>query len=173
MQAITLHWFATQMQSMTEAYFLQKNLPDFERAKFRLLLLPWISKFYLSKFIFIGSPLLWFVLVCKTPEFWRWKLWDQNFVPFDSGMIHIKENKKPNSAFFIDLRIKFVWSHGLQLLKKGLYWNNEELISTFKNLQPSKLGKIHIDFFSFWLILTNVSSDIKRVIKIKAASIWI
>ena len=38
MQAITLHWFATQMQSMTEAYFLQKNLPDFERAKFRLLL---------------------------------------------------------------------------------------------------------------------------------------
>ena len=33
----------------------------------------------LSKFIFIGSP-LWSILVCKIPKFWRWKLWDQNFV---------------------------------------------------------------------------------------------
>ena len=49
-----------------------------------------ISK--MSKFVFMGSP-LWSILVCKIHEFWKWKLWDQNFVPFVSGKIHIKESK--------------------------------------------------------------------------------
>ena len=63
----------------------------------------------LSKFIFI--------LVhsdCKIPEFWWWKLWDQNFVPFDSGNIETNESKKSSFTFSIELRSKFVWSHGLQ-----------------------------------------------------------
>ena len=66
----------------------------------------------MSKFIFMGSPLC-SILVCKIPEFWSRKLWDQNFVQFDSGNINIKENKKPGFAFSIGLRTKFVWSHGL------------------------------------------------------------
>ena len=36
------------------------------------------------KFIFMGFP-LWFILVGKIPEFWRWKLWDENFAPCNSG----------------------------------------------------------------------------------------
>ena len=66
----------------------------------------------LSKFIFIAL-LLWFILVCKIPEFWSWNLWDQNFVPFDSANIHIKESKKPSFTCSIKLRTKFVWSHVL------------------------------------------------------------
>ena len=52
----------------------------------------------MSKFVFMGSP-LWSILVCKIPEFWRWKLWNQNLVPFDSGNIHIKESKEPGLHF--------------------------------------------------------------------------
>ena len=69
----------------------------------------------MSKFIFMGSP-LWFILVCKLPEIWRWKLWDQNFLLFNSGNIHIKESKKPGFTFSIELRTAFVWSHGLYSL---------------------------------------------------------
>ena len=72
----------------------------------------------LSKFIFIGSP-LWSILVCKIPELWRWKLWDQNFVSFKSGYKQIKKSKKPGFTFSLELRTKFVWSHSLwQLLAK-------------------------------------------------------
>ena len=60
----------------------------------------WIWK--LSKFTFMGSR-FWSILVCKIPEFWRWKLWDQNFVPFVSGNIHIKETKKTGFTFAIQL----------------------------------------------------------------------
>ena len=69
----------------------------------------------MPKFVLMGSP-LWSILVCKIPEFWRWKLWDQNFVPFDSGNIHIEESKEPDFTFSIELRTKFVWSHSLTLL---------------------------------------------------------
>ena len=58
----------------------------------------------LLKLIFMGSP-LWFTLVYKIAEFWRWKLWDQNFDPLDSGNIHIKESKRPGFTFSIELRI--------------------------------------------------------------------
>ena len=61
-----------------------------------------------------GVP-LWSILVCKIHEFWRWKLWDQNFVSFDSRNIYIKESTKPGFTFSIALRTKFVWSHGLWL----------------------------------------------------------
>ena len=40
------------------------------------------------------SP-LWSILVFKIHGFWRWKQWDQNFVPLDSGIIHINESKNP------------------------------------------------------------------------------
>ena len=66
----------------------------------------------MSKFVFMGCP-LWFGLVCKIPEFWRWKLWDQNFSLFNSGNIHIEGCKEPDFIFSIELRTKFVWSHGL------------------------------------------------------------
>ena len=59
----------------------------------------------LSKFIFMGSHLC-SILVCKIPEFWRWKLWDQNFVPFGLGNIHNKESKKPGFNFSIELKAK-------------------------------------------------------------------
>ena len=62
-----------------------------------------------SKFNFVGSY-LWFILICKISEFSRWKLWDQNFVPFPSGNIHIKESKKPSFTFSIELRTKLLWS---------------------------------------------------------------
>ena len=80
--------------------------------QFKLCL--WYSFLYLKnvKIHFHGSPLC-SILVCKIPEFWSRKLWDQNFVQFDSGNINIKENKKPGFAFSIGLRTKFVWSHGL------------------------------------------------------------
>ena len=51
-------------------------------------------------------------------EFWRWKLWYQNTIPFVSGNIHIRESKKLGFTFSIEpnfLRTKFVWSHGLKL----------------------------------------------------------
>ena len=50
------------------------------------------------------SP-LWPILVCKIPGFWRWKLWDQDFVPFDPGNIQIEENKKTGFTFSIKLKI--------------------------------------------------------------------
>ena len=65
----------------------------------------------LSKFSFVGV-LLSSILVCKIPEFWRCKMWDQSFASFDSGNIHIKESKKPGFTFSFELRTKLVWSHG-------------------------------------------------------------
>ena len=67
----------------------------------------------LSKFILTGSP-LWSILVCKIPEFWMWKLWDQNFVSFDSGNIHFQKSKNLGFTFSIELRTKFVWSYSLR-----------------------------------------------------------
>ena len=78
----------------------------------------WYSFLYLKfvKIHFHKVP-IWSTLVCKMPEFRRWKLWDQNFVPFNSGNIHIKESKKKTGfTFSIQLRNKFVWSHGLRCL---------------------------------------------------------
>ena len=69
----------------------------------------------MSKFIFMWSPLR-SIRACKIPEFWWWKLWDQNFVPFDSGNIQIEESKEPSFIFSIELRSKFVWSHNLLTL---------------------------------------------------------
>ena len=52
---------------------------------------------------FSRSPLR-FILVCKIPEFWRWKLWDQNFVPFNLGNIHMKKISETGFTFSIELR---------------------------------------------------------------------
>ena len=60
----------------------------------------------------MGSP-LWSILVFKIPEFFRWKLGDQNFVPFNSGNIRIKKSKEPGFTFSIELRTKSSLSHGL------------------------------------------------------------
>ena len=64
----------------------------------------------MSKFIFMGSLF---------GPFWSAKntwilLWHQNFVPFDSENIRIKESKKPGFTFSVELRNKFVWAHGLK-----------------------------------------------------------
>ena len=40
----------------------------------------------------------------EIPEFWMWKLWDQNFVSFDLGNLHIEDSKKPLFNFSIELR---------------------------------------------------------------------
>ena len=68
---------------------------------------------------FDDSP-IWSILVCKIPEF---KLWDYNFVLFDSENIYIKEIKKPSFTFSIKLRAKFVWLHG-PLWSHGLLGKN-------------------------------------------------
>ena len=54
----------------------------------------WYSFLYLKilKIHFHGVP-FWSILVYKILEFWRRKLWDENFVLFDSGKIHITESK--------------------------------------------------------------------------------
>ena len=61
------------------------------------------------------------ILVCKILEFCRCKLWDQNFVSFDSGNIRIKECKKPGFIFSFVLKTKFVWSYDLLLLVPECY----------------------------------------------------
>ena len=66
----------------------------------------------LAKFIFMRFPLR-SILACKIHNSWRWKLWDQNFVPFDSGNIQIKESKETGFTFSIETRTKFFWSHSL------------------------------------------------------------
>ena len=75
-----------------------------------------IAKIYFHEVLFLS------ILVCKIPDFWRCKLWDQNFVSFDSGNIHIKESKKTGFTFSFQLRTKFVWSHGLLLLVPECYF---------------------------------------------------
>ena len=62
----------------------------------------WIWK--LSKSIFTGSP-FWPILVCKILEFRSWKLWDQIFLPLDSGNMHIEEIKRNRFFFSVELRI--------------------------------------------------------------------
>ena len=56
------------------------------------------------KIHFHGVTLL-SILVCKIPEFSRWKLWEKDFLPFDSGNIDIEKNEKPGFTFSIALRI--------------------------------------------------------------------
>ena len=51
----------------------------------------WYSFLYLKiNKIHFHEVLLSSILVSKIPAFWRCKLWNQNFVSFDSGNIHIK-----------------------------------------------------------------------------------
>ena len=69
-----------------------------------------------------GLPFLSSVLVCKIPEFWRCKLWDQKFASFDSENINIKESEKRGFTFSIKMRTKFVWSPGLLLLVPECYF---------------------------------------------------
>ena len=93
----------------------------------------------LSKFIFVGSP-IWFILVSKILEFWRWKLWDKNFVPFHSGNIHIRESKKTGFTFSIELKAKFVWTHGLLLL--DFENGDKNILNTWANpVTPKKIWK--------------------------------
>ena len=70
----------------------------------------------LSKFIFMRSA-LWSILVCKIPEFWRWKLRNQNVFPFDSGNMHIEKSKKPGFTFSIGLRIN-------SKISRAISWSN-------------------------------------------------
>ena len=49
----------------------------------------WFLYLKIVKIHFHGV-LLSSILVCKIPEFWRCKLWNQNFVSFGSGNMHIK-----------------------------------------------------------------------------------
>ena len=94
--------------------------------------------------------LLLSILVCKIPELWRCKLWDQNFVSFDSGNIHIKESKKPGFTFSFELRTKFVWPHCLLLLVPECYF-----CIGFKNFKPfflrMQFSLIATFFLYFWL----------------------
>ena len=70
------------------------------------------------------------ILVYKIHESWRWELWDQNFISFDSGNIQIKESKKTGFTFTIELRINFVWSYGL--LRKILHLFEIPVLADFQ-----------------------------------------
>ena len=89
-------------------------------------------------------------------EFWRWKLWDQNFVPFISGNIHIKDSKKPGFIVSIELRTKFDWFHGLSLkVSKEISKTDWKYSWGFqKKFQMSKLK-------------TKSTSPVKRLVKRK------
>ena len=116
---------------------------------FELYLWYWFLYLKIAKIHFHGV-LLSSILVCKIPEFWRCKLWDQNFVSFDSGNIHIKESKKPGFTFSFELRTKFVWPHCLLLLVPECYF-----CIGFKNFKPfflrMQFSLIATFFLYFWL----------------------
>ena len=102
------------------------------------------------------SP-VWSILVCKIPEFWRWKLWAQNFVPFDSGNILIKESKKPGFTFSVELRTKFAWSHDL----------NQTFLNRASNLTPYLFSSKNIKVFQ-WLSYSNLTPCLFLTKNIKA-----
>ena len=115
----------------------------------------WYSFLYLkiAKIHFHGV-ILSSVLVCKVPEFWRRKLWDQNFVSFDSGNIHIKESEKPGFFFFfrVENEISLIsWSTfacSRMLFCIGLklrFWNFKPI---FLRMQFSLVATF---FLYFWL----------------------
>ena len=108
--------------------------PHFFHLIFELCLWYSFSNLKNIKICFHGVPPLQSILVCKVTEFQRWKLWDQNFAPFNSGNIHIKESKEPGLTFSIELRTKFVWSHGLSLLLTFTNFCHKILHSDFLNL---------------------------------------
>ena len=97
------------------------------------------------------SP-VWSILVCKIPEFWRWKLWAQNFVPFDSGNILIKESKKPGFTFSVELRTKFAWSHDL----------NQTFLNRASNLTPYLFSSKNIKVFQ-WLSKLKVLNFVTKM----------
>ena len=69
----------------------------------------WYLFLYLKN---VNGTHFWSFLVCNIPWFWRCKLWDQNFVSFDSGNIHIKESKNQVSLVHSNWEPKFVWLRG-------------------------------------------------------------
>ena len=77
----------------------------------------------------------------------RWKLWDQNFVPFDSGNTHLKESKKPSFTFSVELQTKFVWSHGLFIIVLQAncfhYLEKVNLFNSFKTEFPITQKPVH------------------------------
>ena len=95
------------------------------------------------------------ILFGKIPEFRRYKLWDQNFVSFDSGNIHLKESEKTRFYFFFRVENQFClmsWSTfacsrmlffiGL----KQMFWNFKPI---FLRMQFSLIAT----FFSLLLVI--------------------
>ena len=106
----------------------------------------------LSKFIFMGSPFL-FILVRKIPEFWWWKLWEQNFVPLNSENIHIKESKKLGFPFSVEYQICLSYglmSSGIWRLQWSDYCSDEKK----KNAIMQRL------FLAGWCFLKSQKFDI-------------
>ena len=123
------------------------------------------SVWKLSKLIFIGSPLSP-IMVCKIPEFWRWKLWLQDFVSFNSENIHFEESKKNKFYFFYRVENKFqnfkgnpmVYFHGkcgalldlvafVQFKKRKKHpWRsvNFSKVAGWSQAEHSSLGVFHI-----------------------------
>ena len=94
------------------------------------------------KIHFHGAP-YWPILICKIPEFWRQKLWDQVFLRLDSGNVHIEENKKPGLTFSTQLRInsknfrEILWSNGLYLtMLWAIMTHNDPKYSHYDPLWP-------------------------------------
>ena len=56
--------------------------------------------FKIVKIHFHGIP-LWPILVCKIPEFWRWKLWDQKFGPGKIQETHTLRKVKNQVLLFL------------------------------------------------------------------------
>ena len=90
------------------------------------------------------------------PEFWRWKLWDQNFVPSYSETYTLRKVKNQVFILSIELRTKFVWSHGLlgngSLATYKLVSSTAVLLWLFKFLER------------FWLIYSRIIFDVTYIL---------
>ena len=77
-----------------------------------------------------------------------------NFGGENSGNIRIRESKEPIFTFLIELRTRFVWSHGLKPLR---YNHGQNIIDKFTKL--NKIGFFLKCFIAnFWQFLAQLSN---------------
>ena len=115
----------------------------------------------MCEFVFMGFP-VWSILVCKIPEFWRWKLWDQKFIPSDLRNIQIKESKKPGFTFSIKLRTKF-GAHSLlfAFLQRYLIWSSKVNLVAILTLTSFSQLLLCISEFRIFISLESLELMIK------------
>ena len=103
----------------------------------------------MPKFVLMGSP-LWSILVCKIPEFLEVKAVRSEFCSIRYRKhTHSKESKEPGFPFSIDLRTKFVWSHGLLIYFSISFFLNILNLTNLFSLVSISICKRVFDFGIF------------------------